>query len=93
MNIKPIALSRVKNQFVFIGFFLFFGFIFYLFFGGGFGFFGCLFAFSRAAPTAYGSQARCRIRAVAAGPSGSHSDAGSKPHLQTTPQLTARLDP
>ena len=45
----------------------------------------CLF---RAAPTAYeGSQARGRIRAVAAGLSQSHSNAESKPCLRPTPQL------
>ena len=43
-------------------------------------------------PEAYeGSQARDRNRAVAA--SLCHSNAGSEPHLQTTPQLTATLDP
>ena len=53
----------------------------------------CLFAFSRAAPAAYGgSQARSRIRAVTAGLHHSHSNAGSEPHLQPTPQLTATLD-
>ena len=40
--------------------------------------FFCLFAFSRAAPTAYGgSQARGRIGAVATGLCQSHSNAGS----------------
>ena len=54
----------------------------------------CLFAFSRAAPTAYGgSQARGQIGAMAAGLCQSHSNVGSKPHLQPTPQLTATLDP
>ena len=56
-------------------------------------FFGsfCLF---RAAPTAHrGSQARGPIRAVAAGLRHSHSHAGSEPHLQPTPQLTATPDP
>ena len=56
----------------------------------------CLFVFvllSRAAPEAYGgSQARGRIGAVAAGLHHSHSNAGSKPHLQPTPQLTATRD-
>ena len=42
----------------------------------------------RAAPTAYrNSQPRGQIRAT------SHSIAGSKPHLQPTPQLLATLDP
>ena len=47
-----------------------------------------------AAPTAYGgSQARGRIRAVASGLHYSHSNSGSEPHLQPTPQLTAIPDP
>ena len=55
-------------------------FIYFLFF--------CLFAISWAAPTAYGdSQARGLIRAVAACLHHSHSNTGSKPRLQPTPQL------
>mgnify|MGYP007125349976 CR=1 FL=1 len=55
--------------------------------------FYCLFAFSRAAPVAYGgSEARGLIGAVAAGLHQSHSNARSKPHLRPTPQLTATLD-
>ena len=54
----------------------------------------CIFAFSRAAPTAYGgSQARGGIRAVAAGLRHSHSNGGSEPRLPPTPQLTATQDP
>ena len=54
----------------------------------------CLFAFSRAAPAAYGgSQARSRIGAIAAGLHQSHSNAGSESHLRPTPQLTAMPDP
>ena len=54
-------------------------------------FFFCLF---RAAPPAYGgSQARGLIGAVSAGLRHSHSNTGSKPHLQPTPQLTAMLNP
>ena len=54
----------------------------------------CLFAFSRAAPVAYGgSQARGLIGAVATGLRQSHSNAGSEPRLQPTPQLTATPDP
>jgi len=54
----------------------------------------CLFAISWAAPAAYGdSQARGRIGAVAAGLRQSHSNAGSEPCLQPTPQLTATPDP
>ena len=45
-------------------------------------------------PAAYGgSQARGLNRAVAASLRQSHSNAGSEPRLQTTPQLTATLDP
>ena len=55
-------------------------------------FFG-LFYF-RAAPEAYGgSQAKGPIRPVAAGLHHSHTNAGSKPYLQPTPQLTATPDP
>ena len=51
----------------------------------------CLFI---ATPAAYvSSQTRGRIRAVAAGLHHSHSNAGSEPSLQPTPQLTAMLDP
>ena len=51
----------------------------------------CLF---RAAPTAHGgSQTRGPIGAVAAGLCHSHSNARSKPRLQSTPQLLATLDP
>ena len=52
-----------------------------------------LFAISWATPTAYaGSQARGLIRAVASGLRQSHSNTGSQPHLQPTPQLTAMPD-
>ena len=60
-------------------------FIFYFIF--------CLFAFSRAAPPAYGGfQARGRNQAVAAGLHHSHSNLGSELGLQPTPQLTAMPD-
>ena len=50
--------------------------------------------FFRAASMAYASsQARGQIRASAAGLCHSHSNAGSKPYLQSTPQLMAMLDP
>ena len=53
----------------------------------------CLFGISWATPTAYGgSQARGLIRAVATSLYQSHSNAGSKPCLQPTPQLTATPD-
>ena len=55
---------------------------------------GCLFAFSRATPAAYGSsRARGGIRATATGLHHSHSHARSKARLQPTPQLTAMPDP
>ena len=54
-------------------------------------FFFCLF---RAAPTAYGgSQVRGPIGAVAGYLHHNQSNAGSKPHLQPTPQLTATPGP
>ena len=57
-------------------------------------FFLCLFAFTRAAPTAYGgSQARGLIEAVATDLRQSHSNTGSEPCLQPMPQLTATPDP
>ena len=53
-----------------------------------------LFFFFRAAPSAYGgTQARSRIRAVAAGLRHSHSDPRSKPRLLPTPRLIAMPDP
>ena len=66
-------------------------------------FFFCLFvvvvvvvvvvAISWAAPAAYGgSQARGRIGAGATGLHQSHSNVGSEPRLQPTPQLTATTD-
>ena len=52
------------------------------------------FAFSRAAPVAHGgSQARGLIGAIASSLCQSHSNAGSEPGLQPTPQLTATPDP
>ena len=50
-------------------------------------------AISLAAPAAYGgSQARGLIGAVATGLRQSHSNVGSEPCLQPTPQLTATPD-
>ena len=50
--------------------------------------------FFRATPAAYGSyQAMGQIGTAAAGLHHSHSNAGSEPHLQPTPQLTATPDP
>ena len=52
--------------------------------------FFCLFW---AAPAAYGdSKARSLIGAVATGLRHNHSNIGSEPHLQPTPQLTAKPD-
>ena len=52
------------------------------------------FAISWAASAAYGdSQDRGQIGAVATGLCQSHSNAGSEPRLQPTPQLTATPDP
>ena len=54
----------------------------------------CNFAFSRAAPVAFGgSQARGLIRPAAAGLCQGHSKALSEPRLRPTPQLTATPDP
>ena len=56
--------------------------------------FRLFFFLFRAAPVAYGSsQARGRIRAIAAGLHHSHSNTRSEPHLQPTPQLMATPDP
>ena len=86
----PHVVSMAKNKNKEIPFVLFvclfcFCFLFFVF---------CLFAISWAAPAAYGgSQARGLIREVAASLCQSHSKAGSEPHLQPTPQLTATLGP
>ena len=54
----------------------------------------CLYAFSRAASTAYGgSQARGLVRAVATGLHHSHSNVRSETRLRPTPPLTATPDP
>ena len=56
-------------------------------------FFFVFLPFSWAALAAYGgSQARGQIGAVATSLLQSHSNAGSEPRLQPTPQLTATLD-
>ena len=55
-------------------------------------FFFCPFAFSRAAPTAY-EGSRGPVGAVATSLRQSHSNMGSKPSLQTIPQLMAMPDP
>ena len=54
----------------------------------------CLSAISRATPMAYGgSQARGQIGTVAASLRQGHSNEGSEPGLQPTPQLMATPDP
>ena len=53
----------------------------------------CVCVLFRATPVAYGgSQARVLIKAAAAGLRHSHSNAGSEPRLQPTPQLMATPD-
>ena len=53
-----------------------------------------IFLLFRATSTAYGSsQARGRIGAIAASLYHSHSNAGSEPSMQPTPQLIAKPDP
>ena len=66
-----------------------------LFFPAGFLFFFFFFLrLFRATPVAHGgSQARDLIKAVAASLCHSHSNPGSKPRQQSTPQLTAMPDP
>ena len=57
-------------------------------------FFFFFFGLFRATLVVYGSsQARGQIRALAAGVCQHHSNAGSEPHLQPTPQLRATPDP
>ena len=69
-------------------------FFFFFFFFAFLSFVVVVVAISWAAPAAYGgSQARGQIGAVAASLRQSHSNAGSEPRLQRTPQLTATLDP
>ena len=54
----------------------------------------CVCAFFRAIPVVYGgSQAGGQIEATAASLCCSHSNLGSEPHLQPTPQFTATPDP
>ena len=75
-------LPKTKSVCYFFSFFFFFFLVF------------CLFAFSRAAPTAYGcSQARGPIGDAATGLCQSHSNVGSELRLQPTPQLSATPDP
>ena len=73
-----LVITKVRCLFLFLFYFICF----------------CLSALSRAAPAAHGgSQARGQIKALATGLRQSHSNLGSEPRLQPTPQLTATLDP
>ena len=77
-----VSSERRKSRYFYFFLFLF---LFFLSF---------VVAISWAAPAAYGgSQARGGIGAVATGLRQSHSNAGSEPRLQPTPQLTATPDP
>ena len=99
LSLLAIFISYLKKC-LFRSSFVFFFFFFFLFFF--FFFVFCLFvvvvvvvvvAISWAAPAAYGgSQARGPIGAVATSLRQSHSNAGSEPCLQPTPQLTATPD-
>ena len=53
----------------------------------------CVCVFRATAVAHGGSQARGLIGAVAASLHHSHSNEGSEPRLQSTPQLTATMDP
>ena len=82
--VKGLAWSLVNSKYLLA--MVFFVCLFCFVFG--------LFAFSRAAPTAYGgSQARDRIGAVAAGLCQSHSNTRSEPYLRPAPQLRATPGP
>ena len=78
----PHPLWHLFVDFFFFSFFFFWSFVVVV-----------VVAISWAAPAAYGgSQARGRIGAVATGLRQSHSNTGSEPRLQPTPQLTATPD-
>ena len=85
MYLSPRYISNQKfstfaSSILFLEFLLFYFVLFY-------------FLLFRATPAAYGSsQARNQIGATAAGLHHSHSNTGSKLHLQPTPQLMAMLD-
>ena len=79
MVIKNLLKNKGLRLDGFVGEFFFFFFVFLLFLW--------------AAPAAYGgSQARGQIGAAATGLCQSHSNVGSKPRLQPTPQLMATPD-
>ena len=81
LELPCIASGNVTGTVIFFLSFFFFSFLVF-------------FAFSRATLEAYGgSQAGGLIRAVAPSLRQSHSNAGSEPCLQPTPQLTATPDP
>ena len=82
-------LSHQGTPVFFIYLFIYFYIIYFILFF----IFWSFFAISWAAPAAYGgSQARGWIGAVATGLRQRHSNAGSEPRLQPTPQLTAMPD-
>ena len=82
-NIKLHNLSSQIKSVSFSSSWLFFCFVLF-----------CFALLFRAIPAVYGdSQARGRIWATAAGLHHNHSNAGSKPYLWLTPQLTATPDP
>ena len=81
MTISNLGLLTIGKSCIF---YLFWFILFYLFI---FVFFVVVVAISWAAPAAYGgSQARGLIRAAATSIRQSHSNAGSEPRLQPTPQ-------
>ena len=86
LSLLPFYRNIILKQTTFLSYFIFIYLFIFLSF--------CLFVFSRAASVAYGnSQARGLIGTVAASLHQSHSNTGSEPSLQTTPQLTATPDP
>ena len=83
----PVYLFLCQYHTVFIIIIIIFFFLSFVFFVV------VVVAISWAAPAAYGgSQARGLIGAVATGLRQSHSNTGSEPRLQPTPQLTATPD-
>ena len=82
VNLENIMLSKRHQRQKVAYWFLVFFFVF------------CFLFFFRAAPVVYrGSQARGQIRVTVAGLHHSHSNAGSEPRLQPTPQLRAAPNP
>ena len=85
-KIKQLGSTSESSSYFILRLLLFIYLFTYLFF--------VFLLFLWATSAAYGSpQARGLIGDVAAGLHQSHSNAGSKPRLQSTPQLTAMPDP